>query len=217
MKISRDNYVHIEGWMRTDFNLKGNELLTYAVVYGFTQDGLHWFSGSRQYIADWAGCSKATISRALASLTEAGLLVKRTRNENGMTFNDFRAVPPTQFDDGGCTQNEQGGVLKMSTHTIERDTNKETIDIQGKRKRFIPPTVEEVRAYCQARNNSINPQHFVDYYTANGWMVGRSKMKDWQATVRTWESREKKQPFQQKQDTRKFCEIDHTLWASNGL
>jgi hypothetical protein len=51
----------------------------------------------------------------------------------------------------------------------------------------IPPTVEEVLAYCLERKNGIDAAHFVDYYTARGWMVGKTKMRDWKAAVRTWE------------------------------
>ncbi len=58
-------------------------------------------------------------------------------------------------------------------------------------KRFIPPTVDEVRAYCQERQNGVDPQRFVDYYSSNGWMVGKNKMKDWKAAVRTWEQKDK--------------------------
>lgn len=59
--------------------------------------------------------------------------------------------------------------------------------------KFIPPTVEEVRVYCLQRNNYVDAQRFVDFYTANGWVQGKSKkpIKDWKATVRTWERREK--------------------------
>ena len=59
------------------------------------------------------------------------------------------------------------------------------------RKRFVPPTVDQVREYCEERGNSVNPQRFVDYYSSNGWMVGKNKMKDWKAAVRTWEQKEK--------------------------
>ena len=52
---------------------------------------------------------------------------------------------------------------------------------------FHKPTMEEVAAYCQERGNNIDPQRFIDHYESNGWMVGRTKMKDWKATVRTWE------------------------------
>lgn len=53
--------------------------------------------------------------------------------------------------------------------------------------RFAPPTVDEVRAYCLERGNSVDPARFVDFYTCKGWMVGKTKMKDWKAAVRTWE------------------------------
>lgn len=56
-----------------------------------------------------------------------------------------------------------------------------------KRKRFTPPTVEEVSAYCQERKNGVDAQRFVDYYSSNGWKVGKNAMKDWKAAVRTWE------------------------------
>jgi len=56
--------------------------------------------------------------------------------------------------------------------------------------RFTPPTVSEVKAYCVERKNSIDPQVFVDFYEANGWMRGKSKIKDWKACIRTWEQRQ---------------------------
>lgn len=59
--------------------------------------------------------------------------------------------------------------------------------------RFTPPTIEEVRAYAKEKGYNIDPEHFVDYYTSNGWRVGRNPMKDWRATVRTWASRDKAQ------------------------
>lgn len=52
---------------------------------------------------------------------------------------------------------------------------------------FVPPSVEEVAAYCHERQNHVDPQRFVDFYESKGWMVGRTKMKDWKAAVRTWE------------------------------
>lgn len=59
--------------------------------------------------------------------------------------------------------------------------------------RFVPPTVEEVRNYCIERNNLVNPEAFVDFYSSKGWMVGKNKMKDWKAAVRTWEKGENRQ------------------------
>ena len=54
-------------------------------------------------------------------------------------------------------------------------------------KKFTPPSVDEVIKYCTERGNSVDAAHFVDYYTANGWHVGKQNMKDWKAAVRTWE------------------------------
>ena len=59
-----------------------------------------------------------------------------------------------------------------------------------KAKRFIPPTVDEVAAYCQERGNGLDPEAFVDFYASKGWMVGKNPMKDWKAAVRTWERSE---------------------------
>lgn len=57
----------------------------------------------------------------------------------------------------------------------------------NKSHRFTPPTLEEVAEYCRERNNGIDPQRFIDFYSAKGWMIGKNKMKDWKAAVRTWE------------------------------
>jgi hypothetical protein len=55
------------------------------------------------------------------------------------------------------------------------------------RTRFSPPSIDEVRAYCQERGNGVDAERFIDYYNANGWRVGKNAMKDWKAAVRTWE------------------------------
>lgn len=69
------------------------------------------------------------------------------------------------------------------------------------RARFVAPTLEEVKAYCHERGNKVDPQRFVDFYTANGWTQGKGKpIKDWKAAVRTWEhssNQQKRQPAQQ--------------------
>ena len=58
-------------------------------------------------------------------------------------------------------------------------------------KRFKPPTIQEVKAYCIERGNNVDPERFVDFYESKGWMVGKNKMKDWKAAVRTWEQKDK--------------------------
>ncbi len=62
----------------------------------------------------------------------------------------------------------------------------------GKRERakpFTPPDIDEVRAYCKDRANSIDPDEWYDFYASKGWMVGKNKMVDWKAAVRTWENK----------------------------
>lgn len=58
---------------------------------------------------------------------------------------------------------------------------------EPKRKFFTPPTVEEVREYCRSRNNNVDPEQFCSFYESKGWMVGQNRMKDWKASIRTWE------------------------------
>lgn len=72
------------------------------------------------------------------------------------------------------------------------DIGADRADKPHTRHRFKPPSVDDVRAYCLEQGySSVDPQRFVDYYTANGWKVGKNPMKDWKAAVRGWESREK--------------------------
>ena len=71
---------------------------------------------------------------------------------------------------------------------LESDKEKEVIKSdKPTRTRFVPPTIEDVKAYCLERQNNVDAERFIDYYTSNGWQVGRHKMKDWKAAVRTWE------------------------------
>ena len=83
--------------------------------------------------------------------------------------------------------------IEIRDKSIEyRDIDKEKKSKKKSAKRFTPPTVEEVKAYCQERENNVDPERFIDFYTANGWKVGKNPMKDWKASVRTWEKRDSK-------------------------
>jgi len=66
-----------------------------------------------------------------------------------------------------------------------------------KPRRFTKPTVDEIRAYCEERGNTVDAQRFFDFYEAKGWLVGNQPMKDWQAAVRTWEGRDSARPRDQ--------------------
>lgn len=60
---------------------------------------------------------------------------------------------------------------------------------ENKKGGFAPPTLSEVQAYCKERNNSVNAETFVNFYQSKDWYVGKNKMKDWKAAVRTWENK----------------------------
>ena len=88
-----------------------------------------------------------------------------------------------------CIQNVYTGKDRLDKDSIDKNS----IESKAKSTRFVPPTIEEVREYCKERGNNINAERFVDFYSAKGWMVGKNKMKDWKACVRTWEQRDKKE------------------------
>ena len=92
-------------------------------------------------------------------------------------------------------QNEQVSAnptdMKCNDMKCNEVINKEKI-YKKEISRFQPPTLEEVSSYCSERNKGVDPNKFIDFYQSKGWMVGKNKMKDWKACVRTWEKRELK-------------------------
>ena len=103
-------------------------------------------------------------------------------------------------------------VQKCNTE-IEKDKELDTdtdIDLEKEKKdkadkplrtRFVPPTLSDVQAYCLERNNNVDAQRFIDYYTSNGWKVGKNPMKDWKAAVRNWERSDTAKPKTDKPET----------------
>ena len=81
MKIN--GYINIQSWMVTELNLKGNELLIYAIIHGFSQDGQGIFNGSIQYLAEWTNSTKQGVIKNLKSLQEKGLVEKVGVDEVG--------------------------------------------------------------------------------------------------------------------------------------
>lgn len=91
----------------------------------------------------------------------------------------------------------------------ENDSSPPKSPSRGTREKFIPPTVDEVREYCQSRNNGIDPEAFVDFYASKGWMVGKNHMKDWKAAVRTWEqSRKQNKPSEAQPPQKRVCKME---------
>lgn len=139
MEVKNTAYVTLQAFMVNDLKLSGNELIVYAVIYGFSQDGKSWFSGSRAYLAQWCQVSKVTVSTNLNKLLKKGLIEKRSRVENGVTFADYRAVQSAipvvkNLDgvvkklDGGGKESLPGGSKESLHHTIDIDIAREKIE-----------------------------------------------------------------------------------------
>ena len=120
---------------------------------------------------------------------------KQTQGDVTVTSNACNNdVTVTSNDDVTVTSNACNAPT-IPYHTIPNNKEK---NIKKEKEPFHPPTLKDVEEYCQSRNNGIDAQHFIDYYEARGWMVGKNKMKDWKAAVRTWESRNKEKPNEHK-------------------
>ena len=85
----------------------------------------------------------------------------------------------------------------QSGYTGKDSIGKDSIGkyIEGKAKRFTPPTLEEIKQYCTDSGRSIDAERFIDFYESKGWYVGKNKMKDWKAAVRNWSRKDKKPGF----------------------
>lgn len=86
-----------------------------------------------------------------------------------------------------CNVTSNVTVMQSNDTDIDIDKEEDIDKDNNKRKNFVKPTIEEVRQYCLERNNNVDPERFIDYYNSNGWKVGKNPMKDWKATIRTWE------------------------------
>lgn len=173
-EVSSDNYITIKAFMVNELHLSGNELIVYAVIYGFSQDGSSWFTGSRKYLAAWCQTSEKSVTHNLKKLLDAGLIEKRTHYERGCTINDYRAIRSARHRGeetslGGkkvpSTGEESSPVRgeKSSPHTIEVDNLVDTIDIvpqndsgSGSIAAIIDYLNERVGTHYTYHNKSIN-------------------------------------------------------------
>lgn len=104
------------------------------------------------------------------------------------------------------TVHEMDAQVRLGKVRLEKESNTNVLpkkEIETVSKRFTPPTLDEVRAYCEERNNGIEPRQFINFYEAAGWMRGKTKIRDWKACVRTWEGNK---PRSAKKDTFTFSQ-----------
>lgn len=200
-----EKFVTIQGWMVNDLKLKGNELMIYAIIYGFCQEENQVFYGSLNCIAKWISSSKQTVIKCLKSLTDKNLIEKNEKFINNVKFCEYR---PKKFNRGsqksliGVVKKIDQGSQKTRHNNIEDNiynninNNKKDINKLISTKNFVKPTVDDVQKYCTERQNSVDAQKFVSFYESKGWMIGKNKMKDWKACVRTWERKNKENNYE---------------------
>lgn len=136
------------------------------------------FVTGRKKAAAELSCSESTVYRQLKALEKMGRISVDANNK-------FSVV----------TVENWGKYQSLNDKSEQQTDSKRTADEhkqeEKKEKKFLPPTVGEVTDYCKERRNAVDPEQFVDFYQAKGWMVGKNKMSDWKAAVRTWERNNK--------------------------
>lgn len=120
--VKDGNYITIQSFMVKDLKLKGNELLIYAIIYGFSQNGESQFTGSLQYMADWTNSTKQGVIKNLKSLVEKGLIVKTDIYENGVKFVKYRATDYNAMQQSltGCATEFNGGMQQSLTPPMQQ-------------------------------------------------------------------------------------------------
>jgi hypothetical protein len=126
----RNNYIVIQGWMITDLNLNGSSLLTFALIYGFSQDGNSEFTGSINYVCKWLNCSRPTAMKALKELCEMDLIVKSELVVNGVTFNRYKiSLEGVKKLYTGSKETLQGGSKEILPNNTTLYNTNNNIDI----------------------------------------------------------------------------------------
>lgn len=128
------------------------------------------------------------------------------------TETDSKQLKATQSK---TKQDEATESLKEKKRKEKKGNEKK--DSSCEPKRFTPPTIEDVRAYCAERNNGVDAVRWFNYYTANGWKVGKNPMKDWKAAVRTWEGGQTKTVTAQQYAQRDYSGAQADTEKANAL
>lgn len=137
--IQNDNFVLIQGWMVNELGLKGNDLMVYAIIHGFSHAEGTYFTGSLQYLADWLNIERRNVTRNLKRLIDQGLLLKEEQYINGVKFCKYKAIRPT-----GCTQNEYSVLTEGCTQ------NENTLD------KMRTNNIDNIYTNNNNNNNNLN-------------------------------------------------------------
>ena len=198
-------YITIQQEMRDHLGLKGNELIVFAFINGYSQEGQGCYYGSLANLQRVCGiASRQTAIDVLKSLMAKGYIFKTEQSLNGVKMVSYSVSPiigqGVQKMDKGCPKNGHNNI---------GDININSLSIKGS-SHFQKPSLDDIRAYCISRGNNVDPEQFLNFYESKGWMVGKTPMRDWRAAIRTWEQRQKETP-QRKRSTRQESVLEHNL------
>ena len=153
-KVNRENFIALQGFMISDLKLKGNELIIYACIYGFSQAENQVFSGSLQYLADWTNSTKQGVIKCLKSLTEKGLVKKNERIINGVKFCEYYATkfntPMQQSLTGGMQQSLPNNIDIDNLSNNLKDNIKDIVEYLNQK------TGQHFRSSTKATQQHIN-------------------------------------------------------------
>jgi len=186
--IQKPNYYAIlSAEVRYDNNLRPNVKLLYAEITALCNMNGVCFA-SNKYFGDLYNKSKGAISGWVSELVKYGYIKVEYTYKEGSKEIEHRYIKILK---GGIIENINPPLKKtLKSNTTNTNTN---ITYSNK-ERFNKPTKIEIKNYCLERNNNINFEAFYDFYESKNWMVGKNKMKDWKAAIRTWERRDKNKP-----------------------
>ena len=174
-------YAILTSEVRYNENLTPNAKLLYAEITALINMNGECFA-SNKYFADLYGKSKTTISKWVSELVKEGFVeVKLTYKEGTKEINNryIRIL--------------KGGIdKKLNTPILKNLKDNNTIVNNNTTYSNKKPSIEEIKQYCLQRNNGIDAEQFFDFYESKNWYVGKNKMKNWQAAIRTWEKRKTK-------------------------
>src|SRR5690606_12856756 len=192
--IKDSNYITVQGWMINHLSLKPNELIVYAVIFGFSQDGESSFEGSLSYLCDITKSTKPTIISILKKLVESDLVIKTSETKNNLIFNKYKANLEIIEDFNGSKNSLMGyaknlnGGSKNSLPNNNSNNNSNT-DTRKGIKKFLPPTEEEVINYFKENGYSEEgAKTAFKYYEAGNWHDAKNNpIKSWkQKMIAVW-------------------------------
>lgn len=191
-RIVKGIWFPIEIWEADD--LDWNEKILLLEIDSFTSKGMDCYM-SNEYIAKMFKISDRKAGDMVNDLIAKGYVVK-TRFDGRRRFIESNIITKL----AGQTGKKRHSRLAKNNIADSQDLhpnyskiNNDSSNHQSNNKgsRFMPPTESEVEAYCRERGNAVNAEAFIAYYESNGWMIGKNRMKDWKAAVRTWEQRDR--------------------------